>query len=56
MIENFLETRSTLLLLIALKRRPSKVEGHPSSEIYKALDNEEIVLLLPEGSRGDPEV
>ena len=45
-----------LLDLIALKRRPSKAEGHPFSEIYKALDNEEIVLLFPEGSRGSPEV
>lgn len=25
-------------------------------EIYKALDNAEIVLLFPEGSRGSPEV
>jgi len=45
-----------LIDLIALKRRPSKAEGHPFGEIYKALDNEEIVLLFPEGSRGDPEV
>jgi len=45
-----------LIDLIALKRRPSKVDGHPFGEIYKALDNEEIVLLFPEGSRGDPEV
>ena len=45
-----------LLNLIALKRKPSKEEGHPFAEIYKALDNEEIVLLFPEGSRGDPEV
>jgi len=45
-----------LIDLIALKRRPSKAEGHPFGEIYRALDNEEIVLLFPEGSRGDPEV
>jgi 1-acyl-sn-glycerol-3-phosphate acyltransferase len=45
-----------LIDLIALKRRPSKVDGHPFGEIYKALDNGDIVLLFPEGSRGDPEV
>jgi len=45
-----------LIDLIALKRRPSKAEGHPFGEIYRALDNEDIVLLFPEGSRGDPEV
>ncbi|CAA6823780.1 MAG: 1-acyl-sn-glycerol-3-phosphate acyltransferase (EC [uncultured Sulfurovum sp.] len=47
---------TNLIDLIALKRRPSKVDGHPFGEIYKALDNGDIVLLFPEGSRGDPEV
>jgi 1-acyl-sn-glycerol-3-phosphate acyltransferase len=42
--------------LIALKRRPSKKDGHPFSSIYEALDKGDIVLLFPEGSRGDPEV
>ncbi len=45
-----------LLDLIALKRRPSKADGHPFEEIYKALDKGDIVLLFPEGSRGSPEV
>ena len=45
-----------LIDIIPLKRRPSKATGHPFSEIYKALDKEQIVLLFPEGSRGDPEV
>ncbi|CAA6816517.1 MAG: 1-acyl-sn-glycerol-3-phosphate acyltransferase (EC [uncultured Sulfurovum sp.] len=45
-----------LIDLIALKRRPSKVDGHPFGEIYEALDKGDIVLLFPEGSRGDPEV
>jgi len=45
-----------LIDIIPLKRRPSKEEGHPFGEIYKALDKEQIVLLFPEGSRGDPEV
>ena len=45
-----------LLDLIPLKRRPTKAEGHPFGEIYRALDKGDIVLLFPEGSRGDPEV
>ena len=45
-----------LIDLIPLKRRPSKEDGHPFKEIYAALDRGEIVLLFPEGSRGDPEV
>ena len=45
-----------LLDLIPLKRRPTKAEGHPFGEIYHALDKGDIVLLFPEGSRGDPEV
>ena len=45
-----------LIDLIPLKRRPSKADGHPFGEIYKALDKGDIVLLFPEGSRGDPEV
>ncbi len=45
-----------LLDLIPLKRRPTKEYGHPFDGIYNALENKEIVLLFPEGSRGDPEV
>ena len=45
-----------LIDIIPLKRKPSKEDGHPFGEIYKALDKEQIVLLFPEGSRGDPEV
>jgi len=45
-----------LLNIIPLKRKPSKENGHPFGEIYKALDKGDIVLLFPEGSRGDPEV
>jgi 1-acyl-sn-glycerol-3-phosphate acyltransferase len=45
-----------LLDLIPLKRRPTKEHGHPFDGIYNALENKEIVLLFPEGSRGDPEV
>jgi len=53
-IKNWLSKK--LIDIIPLKRRPSKEEGHPFGEIYKALENEQIVLLFPEGSRGDPEV
>lgn len=42
--------------LIPLKREPSKKDGHPFKEIFQALDHSAIVLLFPEGSRGDPEV
>jgi len=45
-----------LIDIIPLKRRPTKAEGHPFGEIYKALERGEIVLLFPEGSRGEPEV
>ncbi len=45
-----------LLDIIPLKRRPNKADGHPFAEIYQALDKGDIVLLFPEGSRGDPEV
>jgi len=45
-----------LLDIIPLKRKPTKVEGHPFGEIYSALDRGEIILLFPEGSRGDPEI
>ena len=45
-----------LIDIIPLKRRPNKADGHPFAEIYKALDKRQIVLLFPEGSRGDPEV
>ena len=45
-----------LIDIIPLKRKPSKEDGHPFGEIYEALEKEQIVLLFPEGSRGDPEV
>ena len=45
-----------LLDIIPLKRRASKRDGHPFNEIYEALDRGDIVLLFPEGSRGEAEV
>jgi len=61
-VDYFFSNRVTALLskhlldIIPLKRKPTKVEGHPFGEIYSALDRGEIILLFPEGSRGDPEI
>jgi 1-acyl-sn-glycerol-3-phosphate acyltransferase len=41
--------------IIPLKRRPSKEEGHPLLGISEALENGDIVIVYPEGSRGTPE-
>ncbi len=38
-----------------LKRRPSKEEGHPLLGVKKALEARDIVIIFPEGSRGNPE-
>ena len=41
--------------IIPLSRRPSKSEGHPFLKVKEALDNGDIVILFPEGSRGEAE-
>lgn len=41
--------------IIPLKRRPTKEEGHPLLGVTKALENSDIVIVFPEGSRGVPE-
>lgn len=41
--------------IIPLKRKPSKAEGHPLLGVTKALQNGDIVIVYPEGSRGAPE-
>jgi len=41
--------------IIPLKRRPTKEEGHPLLGVKKALQNGDIVIVFPEGSRGVPE-
>jgi len=41
--------------IIPLKRRPTKVEGHPLLGVTKALRNGDIVIVFPEGNRGVPE-
>ena len=44
-----------LIDVIALRRKLSKVDGHPFEAIYSAIDDGDILLLFPEGSRGEPE-
>ena len=41
--------------IIPLKRRPTKAEGHPLLGVKNALENGDIVIVFPEGSRGVPE-
>jgi len=41
--------------IIPIKRKPKKGEGHPLLEVQNALKNKEIIILFPEGSRGEPE-
>ncbi len=41
--------------IIPLKRKPVKAVGHPLSAIFDALERGEIVILFPEGSRGEAE-
>ncbi|HFD14184.1 MAG TPA: 1-acyl-sn-glycerol-3-phosphate acyltransferase [Epsilonproteobacteria bacterium] len=41
--------------IIPLKRRPSKEEGHPLAGVKEALTQGQIVIIFPEGSRGEPE-
>ncbi|MEN8146720.1 MAG: lysophospholipid acyltransferase family protein [Campylobacterota bacterium] len=44
-----------LIGIIPLQRKPTKAEGHPLAEVHKALEAGEIVIIFPEGSRGEPE-
>ena len=41
--------------IIPLKRRPDRSAGHPLSGVEEALKNGEVVIIFPEGSRGEPE-
>jgi 1-acyl-sn-glycerol-3-phosphate acyltransferase len=41
--------------IIPLKRKPKKSEGHPLLKVQDALKNGDIIILFPEGSRGEPE-
>lgn len=42
--------------IIPLKRQVSKSDTSLFDRVLAALDNEEIVIIFPEGSRGEPEV
>ncbi len=46
----------TLMGIIPLNRQVKGMRTDPLAGIMEALDREEIVILFPEGSRGDPEV
>lgn len=41
--------------IIPLDRKPDKKNGHPLQKVYDALHNNEIVIIFPEGSRGEAE-
>jgi 1-acyl-sn-glycerol-3-phosphate acyltransferase len=41
--------------IIPLRRRPDRSEGHPFSGVHKALEEGAVVIIFPEGSRGEPE-
>lgn len=44
-----------ILGIIPLNRKPKKSEGHPFAKVHEALSNGDIVILFPEGSRGEAE-
>ena len=41
--------------IIPLRRRPKKSEGHPFAGVEEALNAGDIVIVFPEGSRGEAE-
>ena len=41
--------------IIPLSRKPRKSEGHPFAKVDEALHNGDIVIIFPEGTRGDSE-
>jgi len=41
--------------IIPLSRKPKKSEGHPFAKVEEALDQGDIVIVFPEGSRGEHE-
>ncbi|WP_324172059.1 lysophospholipid acyltransferase family protein [Sulfurimonas sp.] len=44
-----------VLGIIPLSRKPKKSEGHPFAKVHEVLSNGDIVILFPEGSRGEAE-
>ncbi|WP_373032830.1 lysophospholipid acyltransferase family protein [Sulfurovum sp.] len=44
-----------LIGIIPISRKPDKSEGHPFDKVRKALENNEIIIIFPEGSRGESE-
>ena len=45
----------TIIGIIPLERKPSRNGGHPLAEVEQALREGSVVILFPEGSRGEPE-
>jgi len=41
--------------IIPLSRKPKKSDGHPFAKVDEALNNGDIVIIFPEGSRGESE-
>ncbi|MFP7755237.1 lysophospholipid acyltransferase family protein [Thermodesulfobacteriota bacterium B35] len=44
-----------LIGIIPISRRPTRKDGHPLAMVHEALQQEQIVIIFPEGSRGEPE-
>ena len=45
----------TIIHIIPLRRTVRPSDGDPLADVAQALENGEIVILFPEGSRGEPE-
>lgn len=45
----------TCIGTIFINRIPKKSKNHPLYEVQNALKNNEVVIIFPEGSRGEPE-
>lgn len=57
MTRRFLRWFSVKLVgIIPLERQIRKGAGHPLAGLFEALDRGEIVVLFPEGTRGEPEL
>ena len=41
--------------IIPLKRKLTKSKDHPFAKVHQALERDEVVILFPEGSRGEAE-
>lgn len=44
-----------LIGIIPISRRPTRKDGHPLARVHEALRQGQVVIIFPEGSRGEPE-